>query len=622
MKIKYSQTYNELEIFYKININLQKYKNMLYNKPIFYKLLVNKYELLTLTNIVNMNRRQIGQYDRTDCEHEKKEFYELYNKYKNVLIPIHTNYNIYSYMNNYIIYYNFINNYKNIFIANSTYAILKVIGPGEISEKKLYLYDDYETLINTDLISQTKSLFYYVSYGEEEKYNEISTNYFLYNYRCEQIYTLIQIEKSIKYLQNTQTIIITLFKTLCSSYCLSEITNLPRYIVNIYIALQSLNIGGNLIIECDDYNLIPYVKIFSYIKSLFKNVYIWQSELSQGTAKNINIIFETYLIKDTKLNKLVKKIIKDDPNIGENIHLKNMNNSNKLCNIPPYIKSRTQFNKIIIDIDNINIDKELIKVFIKFSDNLKKRLNESMKAIDTVETIINKPSKVFNIINFMTYTSLNWAKTNNIQINKYYDKYKQGTNQNILKYLLPPLNSKKMIQLKIDINSIYSVTPYKKTLELKKILQNIFKNHKNMKIIDTTANIGGDTLLFSDIFKYVYSIEYNKNTYKILKHNINIYNRKNVLCVNDDSVKLLGKLKADIVYIDAEWGDIFYYLRNNIDLYLGNLNIIDIIQQHLTKYKYFIIKVPINYNINHFVNIFNRTVIFNLNTFLILIINE
>lgn len=127
-------------------------------------------------------------------------------------------------------------------------------------------------------------------------------------------------------------------------------------------------------------------------------------------------------------------------------------------------------------------------------------------------------------------------------------------------------------------------------------------NLSNYTILDGTANVGADTILFAMNFKYVDAIEYDKSNYNALKHNVALYNLSNVKLHFGDTTKLYDKFCPDIIYFDPPWGGPDYKYKKNLDLYLGDIRIDTFVRDYIlaTNRKcypqYIILKLPFNYS--------------------------
>jgi hypothetical protein len=153
-------------------------------------------------------------------------------------------------------------------------------------------------------------------------------------------------------------------------------------------------------------------------------------------------------------------------------------------------------------------------------------------------------------------------------------------------------------KLKMDSVSVYSMTP----LEASKSIIKIILKYATKKsvITDMTACIGGDTIQFSKIFKHINSIELSKERCKFLKHNIDVYDRKNVTVYQGNSIELIKTLEQDIIYIDPPWGGKKYKYKKKINLYLSKIPMWNLCNQLANQADYIVLKVPLNFNIEFF----------------------
>lgn len=201
--------------------------------------------------------------------------------------------------------------------------------------------------------------------------------------------------------------------------------------------------------------------------------------------------------------------------------------------------------------------------------------------------------------------------------------------QNNYKFIFPYKKGVKYDKLKMTEEGEYSITKRNDGIQILNIMKNIIGNLRNKTITDLTGNVGGDTILFGLNFKKVKSIEFNKENFKVLENNINVYNLNNVELFEGDSTKIYNWM-TDILYIDPPWGGSNYRNSNNIDLFFGDYRLddyIDFILKQSWKPKYIILKLPKNYNFDRFSNfngkkydILNKSKEIRFN--LIVIINE
>jgi hypothetical protein len=113
-------------------------------------------------------------------------------------------------------------------------------------------------------------------------------------------------------------------------------------------------------------------------------------------------------------------------------------------------------------------------------------------------------------------------------------------------------------KLLIDDDSIHYIS----SREYADKISNIIKTHmikleilpNNVIISDATAGVGGDTISFSKIFKYVYAMEIDKKRSEYLKNNINIYGCTNIKIINDSCDNILFQINNHhVVFIDPPW---------------------------------------------------------------------
>jgi hypothetical protein len=96
------------------------------------------------------------------------------------------------------------------------------------------------------------------------------------------------------------------------------------------------------------------------------------------------------------------------------------------------------------------------------------------------------------------------------------------------------------------------------------ILENIKKQYinlglpfTNIRIMDATANNGGDTIRFGldDDISIVISIEIDRLNFKILQHNVRLYKLdKKVELIHDNMIDFIERPEYDILYVDPPWG--------------------------------------------------------------------
>jgi hypothetical protein len=156
-------------------------------------------------------------------------------------------------------------------------------------------------------------------------------------------------------------------------------------------------------------------------------------------------------------------------------------------------------------------------------------------------------------------------------------------------------------KLKFTNDSIYSSSKIYGSVRLIDIILLTTNNNLNLTITDGTANIGTDSIHMADIFKHVNAIEFSSINFDALQNNVNILNsKKNMICLHGDTNEKIKTLEQDIIYIDAPWGGRSYKNFNKLKLYLGDVEILDFYIKNRNKAKYFIFKIPYNYDFDYF----------------------
>jgi hypothetical protein len=162
----------------------------------------------------------------------------------------------------------------------------------------------------------------------------------------------------------------------------------------------------------------------------------------------------------------------------------------------------------------------------------------------------------------------------------------------------------------IDHTSIYSsLTPYQISA-VRKAFSQVIGKAPIYSIIDATANIGVDTVNFSQMYpkSNITSYEIVSRIYKKLVKNIKTFKLENrVKTINGDFLSY--NEKADLIYIDAPFGGKDYKTKESVSLYLQkegeepdeNKNILNVARTLLEtkRAKYVVLKVPFNFQKNY-----------------------
>jgi len=153
-----------------------------------------------------------------------------------------------------------------------------------------------------------------------------------------------------------------------------------------------------------------------------------------------------------------------------------------------------------------------------------------------------------------------------------------------------------MDKLQYDEEGLYSISRPEDANEISEIIKD-YIGHDDLRILDATAGLGGNTISFSKYFKYVKSIELEKNRYDMLVDNVGLYKLTNVELINDNCIDHLKDDSFDIYFFDPPWGGPDYKSQQNLDLTLGGMGLHNILKL-ISKDKIVVFKVPFNYNLN------------------------
>ena len=258
-------------------------------------------------------------------------------------------------------------------------------------------------------------------------------------------------------------------------------------------------------------------------------------------------------------------------------------------------------------------DNDIDDEFVKYLDNLYILQKEYYgMLIERTKYIDYK--KIDRHLNNQISIAISWCEKYKLSINKMYEstilvdikllrryfKYEPGINMN---------------KIKMTSDSLYSVSYPDVADKMSKIIKDIMPLAKS--IIDGTANIGGNTISFASYFDKVTAVEINDKTCDVLKNNVNVYNRKNVNVICGDFVELSKTLSADVIFIDPPWSGMFYKMYTDIDLYLSDINIIDLISTF--KCDLVALKLPLNYNIKGMLNKYEKLRVFKVHNVLLML---
>ena len=141
------------------------------------------------------------------------------------------------------------------------------------------------------------------------------------------------------------------------------------------------------------------------------------------------------------------------------------------------------------------------------------------------------------------------------------------------------------------LKSIYST--WEQANEINKILR-IYVSKLDI-VTDATACIGGNSIFLLRDFKSVNVVEKDTDVFSTLMKNTKFLNCNHYNC---SYLHIMYALRQDLIFLDPPWGGTDYKKTNCIDLFLDNVNVLNIINNLYHYTRYIAMKIPNNYNLN------------------------
>jgi len=153
--------------------------------------------------------------------------------------------------------------------------------------------------------------------------------------------------------------------------------------------------------------------------------------------------------------------------------------------------------------------------------------------------------------------------------------------------------------LKSDNEGLYSLSHKEDADKLSHIIKD---KYGNIKIMDATSGIGGNSISFGKNFTNVISIEMNLERFEMLKENIKAHKLNNVLLYGNFMNFI--NMDYDLIFLDPPWGGPNYKYEKTTHFGINNTSLKEITKLLKSNNKIIIWKLPFNYNLNEF-NKFN-----------------
>jgi len=539
--------------------------------------LENKYEFLDLWNTqMFFYRTPVKTFDI-----DPKISYEDKNLVKNKVIPVVSGFNL-----------NYIGNRSIGIISilsklpkNKTVGLVKHIGPGEIDKNKnLIAYEFFEYILNNYCNCKTLTYWHYVDWMSNSNYEKLISKY-----PFELIDKKLIGKKLTDDLKDVAYVsFINYFKP---SFKYNEYYSLPGRLFLMVMGLKILKKGGDLYLSYFHSRYTISIQILYKLSTLFESYeYIETAFISNRGY----YLFKNYKGNDNVLENILMDYYKLDKTLGEKTILDRDINNNLIYDFD--IKISDKFFEFIKNINNNELNR--FKKRIEKCEYIKKEIQRNKRFI-------------FKVFASNIELAINFAKKYNLKLNQYYKNYFYKLTSTEYKKIIFPKGNIDYNRLKMTYESTYSVTFAEDADKISKIIKKKYPNVKT--IADMTSNVGGNTLSFCKYFDYVYSIEYDKETSIYLKNNLNLYGFKNFEVLNMDANNF--NKKADFYFYDPPWTGIFYKMNIRMSLFLGNKNIVDILEPN------FCLKAPMNFDISELMEKFSNISIYKIKNYLIIINN-
>lgn len=148
--------------------------------------------------------------------------------------------------------------------------------------------------------------------------------------------------------------------------------------------------------------------------------------------------------------------------------------------------------------------------------------------------------------------------------------------------------------------------------KIAEIIKSYFPDRTDITVTDATANMGGVSMILAKYFK-VNAVEIIQLHCDILKNNIDNYlkdiEKKEYKIYCNDYLDVMMDLKQDVIFFDPPFGGTNYKEHRDLDLYLDNINIADIVVKLMEKQcaELVVVRLPINYRFHSLVKHFHKT---------------
>lgn len=398
------------------------------------------------------------------------------------------------------------------------------------------------------------------------------------------------------------------------SNCYYDILNLPYLLFIFTLSLKHLKENGDLYI----YHIFPmisysYIGLFYYIFTLFQSMDQYDNDI----IDHIGLFhLKKYNGKST-LNKIFNAYYKIDSKLGLHNYIKNYDDyKTNYCNTNNYSKFPNKNDKLIYSLVT-----EIHPDFIQYIYNIYIKFNKKLSLfIEKCNSI--KLKNIHSILSHNIQICKEFCNKHNIEIQEYYQNFKPLTYKKVIKTYFIHKKNINYDKLKMNTDSIYSVTLPNDSIKMSEYIKKIFPNI--ITLIDGTSNVGTNTIVMANYFEKILACEIDKTTFEYLKQNIKEYNLKNIKCHHGSIISFIKQNNFDLLttclYLDPPWSGVHYKLENTLDLYLDSINVVDFIKD--INIKYICMKVPFNYNFKSIIRKFSDMQVYHLSSFFFILLTK
>ena len=129
--------------------------------------------------------------------------------------------------------------------------------------------------------------------------------------------------------------------------------------------------------------------------------------------------------------------------------------------------------------------------------------------------------------------------------------------------------------LRASPEGLYSVSRPTVSKDILEKIKEQYGSFHNVRIMDATANNGGDTIRFGldKEVSQVFSVEMDPQNFKILQHNVRLYkslrDTKKIQLLQGNMLDYIDQLAYDILYVDPPWGGNERVWEDHLTLHLA-----------------------------------------------------